>query len=354
MIQQFKAFLALSLLTVSPAALACSFAQIGQSHDYAGAQNFDFPPEVSAGVVINKRNVEKTDGSFEGAPSAKPATWVSKYGSVTFGFGLENPVTGVNEAGLRVYRFLFMEAQYPAANNKPALNESQFVQYLLDTANSVEEVIEKTKAVQIYTARFPTHFAVCDHMARCVMIEAIKGELKIYSGAKVKVDAMTNTDYATSLELMNKCPTADCSLLKDNSDWRFVNAATQVKHFSGSDITGGLFDIMTSVKQTGQQVATLWTLLTRASAVESTFFVKNTKASKTVLTINLKKVDFSCKTPPQVALLRPESSDEIHLSDYSSEFQKTLDAVLTQYLGVSKADAEKRNTYPEKFTHCRE
>src|SRR5687768_16394056 len=100
-----KVLLALILLAGPSEALCCSYIQLGNQTEYASAQNFDFPPEVMAGIVINQRHVEKSDASMDGNPGTRPVEWVSEYGSVTFGFGVDSAATGVNEAGLRVYRF---------------------------------------------------------------------------------------------------------------------------------------------------------------------------------------------------------------------------------------------------------
>src|SRR5215470_5207291 len=49
-------------------------------------------------IMVNKRGVVKVSTSE--APE-KPAQWTSKYGSVTFNqYGRENPMGGMNEAGL--------------------------------------------------------------------------------------------------------------------------------------------------------------------------------------------------------------------------------------------------------------
>ena len=53
-------------------------------------------------VIVNKRNVSKT--AFlkpEWDDNGQPASWTSKYGSVTFNFiGREFPFGGMNESGL--------------------------------------------------------------------------------------------------------------------------------------------------------------------------------------------------------------------------------------------------------------
>jgi len=347
----------LTLLQASNSGYCCSFVQLGDQRDHASAQNFDFPAGITASLVINKRNVEKSDGHFNGAPSAASAKWVSKYGSLTFGFGPGNPATGVNEAGLRVYRFLLGVAKYPAANTLPAIQESLYVQYLLDTASSIDEVVQQTKAIQIYSpGPFSTHFVICDRSAQCVEIEALGGKLNIHRGSDFKVAALTNTDYPRSIELLKICPTSDCRDIKTNSEWRFVKAATQVKQFRDSDFVKGTFGILNSVNEISpdQSTPTLWTLLTHESSLETQFYVKNTKSSNIIFKTDFKKLDYSCKTAVKVAMLKPEDPGEVALVDYSAGFQAKMDDVLGSYLATSAADVQKWAGYSDKFTRCLE
>ncbi len=81
-------------------------------------KNYDW--EVEPGILVtNMRNMAKT--AFV-EPDEKPAKWVSKYGSITFNqYGREFPTGGINEAGLVVETLLLLQAQYPKADDRPAL-----------------------------------------------------------------------------------------------------------------------------------------------------------------------------------------------------------------------------------------
>jgi len=352
MLRYITTFFATFML--SNAAYPCTFIQLGNAQDHANAQNFDFPLGLSAGIVINQRNVEKSAGYFANMPKhASPAKWVSKYGSVTFGFGREVVVSGVNETGLSVYRLALGTVKY-LPDHRPAMHENQFLQYLLDTSATMDEVIQQANAIQVYAGPYPTHFAVCDQEAKCAVIEAVAGKFHIYSDSALAVAAITNTEYPKALELLAKCPNADCQGMT-NSQWRFVKAASQVKDFSGTNFMNGVFEILDSVKETfpAEQTPTLWTLLTHETGTQSQFLVKNTKSSKIILSLDYKKLNYSCKHPVQVALLRSnDSGDSVVFSDYTKSFQEGLATEIGKIIRLPDSEIQAIVEYPDKYTHC--
>ena len=91
-------------------------------------------------VIVNKRNVSKTAMPLE-AEDGEPASWTSKYGSVTFNVGREMPQGGMNEAGLVVEMAGLEETEYPTPDTRPYINLGQWIQYQLDNYSTVEEVI---------------------------------------------------------------------------------------------------------------------------------------------------------------------------------------------------------------------
>lgn len=351
---KFTTAISIGLIVFSQTALPCSYIQLSNAQEKVSAQNFDFLPHTYNAIVVNKRNMEKSAGNFENMPAgAQPAKWISKYGSITFGYGLENPVTGVNEAGLTIYRFVFRAAKYPLPTQQPAIKESQYVQYILDTAKDVNEAIAQTRAVQIFPENFPTHFAICDSAANCAIVEAENGALNIYSGPDIKVTALTNDSYPASLEAWAKCPAADC-VTKEESLWRFITAANQVQSHKGTDLKQGVLDILQSVNEYVTFTPTLWTMLTEISAAENKFSVKNTKSSNVVLSLDFKNLDYSCKTPVQVALLHSDDmAMSLQLTDYSKQFQTTISNALSN-LAVPQNEIQKYIDYPEQYTRCLE
>src|SRR5436305_3006577 len=90
--------LSLVCLLVNPA-LACTTFCLKNRGEVLFGGNYDW--DIGDGLVfVNKRGVAKTAADVD---SPNPAKWVSEYGSVTFNqYGRENPMGGMNEAGLVV------------------------------------------------------------------------------------------------------------------------------------------------------------------------------------------------------------------------------------------------------------
>ena len=121
-------------------------------------------------VLINKRGLEKAS-SIE----KNPARWTSLYGSVTFvQFGRDNPMSGMNEAGLVVSQMWLDEARYEAPDARPAIGVLEWMQYLLDTSASVEEALAKAAEVRI-VSRVPLHYLIAHSSGDAAVVEFLDG-----------------------------------------------------------------------------------------------------------------------------------------------------------------------------------
>ena len=76
-------------------------------------------------------------------------------------FGKEFPFGGINEKGV-VIEIMRSNAEYPKPDERPALNELQWIQYQLDNSASLEDVIANDKNIRIRAVKQELHFLVCD------------------------------------------------------------------------------------------------------------------------------------------------------------------------------------------------
>lgn len=153
-------------------------------------RNYDF--QIGYGLVMtNPRGLRKA------SMSATPVQWTSRYGSLTFNqFGRENPTGGMNEAGLVVELMWLEETRYPAADARPELGTLEWIQYQLDTAGSVAEVLANAENVRIGgTTVVPLHYLVADARGDSAAIEFLNGKLIVHRGAT----ALANDPYARSV-----------------------------------------------------------------------------------------------------------------------------------------------------------
>ena len=129
----------LALLVAAPVSACTSFllpwgkqVVLGKSYDWNSGHGL---------LLINKRSVAKQALLLPGTPGS-PARWISRFGSVTFNqYGRDLPLGGMNEQGLVVEVMWLGKTDHGGAQKKvPALNELQWIQYVLDTAKTVPEV----------------------------------------------------------------------------------------------------------------------------------------------------------------------------------------------------------------------
>src|SRR6185436_401188 len=148
-------------------------------------RNYDF--EIGDGiVVVNKRGMSKESNT----PS--PAKWTSRFGSVTFNqFGRDNPTGGMNEKGLVVELMWLNETRYPDADARPELGTLEWIQYQLDTAATVSDVIASEEKVRIASTSVPLHFLVADAKGDVAAIEFLNGAMVVHRGA----NALANDPY---------------------------------------------------------------------------------------------------------------------------------------------------------------
>ena len=154
-------------------------------------RNYDF--EIGDGMVmVNPAGAEKK-GYLEGGPS-----WRSKYGSVTFNqFGRGFPMGGLNQAGVVVELMWLDDTEYPARDQRSPLTVLEWIQYQLDTAASVADVIASDARVRIQ-GQTPLHYLVGDRSGGTATIEFLNGKLVAHKGPDLPFTALANHSYAKS------------------------------------------------------------------------------------------------------------------------------------------------------------
>ncbi len=193
--------LLLSFLQCGPALEACSTFVLKSGKNLVFGRNYDW--DVGAGyVMVNKRNLAKKAIRFSDTTS-EPAQWVSKYGSITFNqYGKEYPMGGMNETGLVLEVMWLQQIEFPEPDARPTLDELQWVQYQLDTASSVRDVIRSDASIRISPNSQPIHFLLSDKTGEAATIEFLDGKMVYHSGSTLPVKALTNSTYTESMEYL--------------------------------------------------------------------------------------------------------------------------------------------------------
>lgn len=255
---------------------------VGKSYDWANGLGM---------VVHNKRGVAKR--SAPARPGDLPATWVSKYASLTFNqYGHEMPNGGMNEAGLVVEIMWLSGSEHEPPDGRPALNELQWVQYQLDRYATVAEVLEHRREYRVSPLYAEVHYMVCDKSGACATFEHLDGRLVVHHEMPAK--ALTNSTYADSTAHMARFkglggdappPRGQASLA------RFVRAAQASRADLGADPVAQAFATLDDVKQGDY---TKWQIVYEPEAQRAHFRTLDERAIKT---IEVGKLPKSCGEP---------------------------------------------------------
>lgn len=149
-------------------------------------------------VMVNRRGVEKE--TYQTSTTGERAKWTSRYGSVTFNLaGREFVWGGMNEAGLVMSSMELRPGEWPEPDERPALFDGNWGQYVLDTCSSIEEVIETNELVRVRDSGVTSHYLVADAEGDAVAVEYLDGEFVYYAGDDLPVKAMSNIRYERAL-----------------------------------------------------------------------------------------------------------------------------------------------------------
>lgn len=332
--------LAILLLAGTPAD-ACTTFCLADSGRILFGRNFDYYVDTGR-VLVNRRGLAKsafwTNSGFH---------WVSRFGSVSFNqFGHEMPNGGINEAGLVVEHMMLDGSLYPE-DARPDLTELQWIQYLLDTCASVEEVLATDERVRITAGATPLHFLVADRGGRCAVIEFLAGRRVCHVDGTLPVAALTNHSYDTSLAFAAATPPAQADHV--SSLGRFVHAAAAVQAFPSSgagDAVGYAFATLAAVAQPNW---TRWSIVYDIGGLSVSF---RTQSAPAIKRIRLDRLDFRPAAPTRMMDINAAAGGEVTPQLYYSPVDNL--AVITDVFrrtaplaGVSTWYLQQRAAYPD-------
>ena len=223
------------VLGVPPAPRACTTFCAEQDGSWIFGRNYDWDVEIGL-LVVNKRGVAKRSFLEE-----NPASWISRHGSVTFNqYGREMPLGGMNEAGLIVETMWLEGAVYPPPDERAGLAPLQWVQYQLDTAATVEEVLGSDAEIRIARhANTPLHFLVSDARGGCASIEFLAGRMVARTRSEMPATCLTNSTYEESAAALASVRSAGERATRrvdfDGSLRRFLAVADGIAGFDAPD-----------------------------------------------------------------------------------------------------------------------
>lgn len=315
---------------------ACTAFQINQSGDVFIGKNFDWIVEDGL-LYVNKRGMsKKAIPTFfdKKNSSVQLASWVSKYGSVTYNlFGREFGYGGMNEAGLVIESLALSDTKTHKPDSRPSVSALQFAQYLLDNYSTVKEVIESEKSIRITPTIQPAgHLFVADKSGNSAVIEYIKGKRVYYTNDSMPYKALTNSAYQESIDYYkkNKKPWRD----EGKSIERFFVTANMLREYNPDFNISPLdysFRILEktslyesiSIGNLEFYMETKWSFVYDLNRLQIHF---RTNGNQNTRTINLKSFDFSCSTPVKVLDINAPLSGDITdaFIDYTPQINNNM------------------------------
>jgi len=230
------------LVTFQPALDACTTFCLRAGDRVVFGRNYDF--EIGDGrLMVNAARLGK-----KGAIDAGPA-WRARYGSVTFNqFGRGFPMGGMNEAGVVVELMWLNDARYPQPDARAPLGVLEWIQYQLDTAGSVADIIASDARVRIQ-GQTPLHYLVSDATGAAATIEFLDGRLVSRSGASLPAAVLANETYDSSLAFAEA--RRGTPLRGWGSHERFARAAAALPGVAraGEGAIARAFDVLADVAQ---------------------------------------------------------------------------------------------------------
>jgi penicillin V acylase-like amidase (Ntn superfamily) len=333
-----------SVLTAN--SLACTTFCLKNKGEVLFGKNYDWM--ISDGLVmVNKRGIAKTSVAKE----ENPATWVSKYGSVTFNqYGRENPMGGMNEMGLVIELMWLDETKYPAHDKRSVVDVLEWIQYNLDTAATTGEVLANAEKLRI-SSPITLHYLVNDKTGSAATIEFLDGELTTHAGDRLPVATLTNDTYDRSIQyaLSAKDATTESSLD------RFARAAGKIREFdkqprAENEAVDYAFEILNDV---AQKNSTQWSIVYDQRRGKIYF---RTRPAPQVKIIDMRGFDYSCQSHVKILNMNSDKSGDVGLlfADYTSAANRDL--IERSFNGTpflektAAAERDKAAAYPETFS----
>lgn len=347
---------------------ACSTFLLEKGDQSLLAKSYDWVVEDGL-IVVNKRHIAK-----QAMTSDHPMKWISKYGSIIFTqAGRELPMGGMNETGLAIELMWLDDTIYPSPDSRQTVYELQWIQYQLDTARSVKEVLASDAILRIdRNSKSLIHFIIVDSTGDRAIIEFINGKMIVYAQSEMQPPVLTNNSYQKSLEFLKEHQGfggEKTALQGFASLDRFVRIATLLKKSSlaADDVNkNSAFHLLSSVANFGEThekasfenmellMRAKWNIVYDISNKEIHFL---TGSHQKVRTIRLNAFNFDGDTDVQVLDIQAQLVGDVshHFIPYSYALNRNLiDRYYSQVpflRGISDEIRELTARYPETTTY---
>lgn len=269
-----------------PSGHACSSFVLKQKNAILLGKNFDWT--FDKGILI--KNLRNTNKIAYFTHKGQPATWTSKYGSLTFNQnGKDMPYGGMNEKGLVVEMLWLEETRFNLTGKNNYVNELEWIQYQLDNFQTVAEVVASIEQIKIYPIKGKIHYILADASGKSVIIEYLDGKANIYEKETNECQAITNNTVKYSEKFKYEVGNAP---KKNTSEiYRYHVLENQITKLSAADSFSEktAFQMLRRVTIPKGDFKTVWSIVYNIEKKIVSFYSHSHKKTKQ---INLNHLDF--------------------------------------------------------------
>jgi len=194
----------------------------------------------------------------------------------------------MNEAGLVIELMWLDDTRYPQPDKRAEVDVLEWIQYNLDTAASVADVIKSSEAIRI-SSPVKLHYLTSDREGNSATIEFLDGTLVAHTGESLPVATLTNDTYASSLDFSRKAAAAQSASSLD----RFARASKKTSEFSAQaknerEAVDYAFEVLADAAQKGY---TQWSIVYDQRRGRIYF---RTRKSPAIKSLDLNSFDYTC------------------------------------------------------------
>ena len=309
--------------------------------------NMDYSEVENGLVFINKRGLTRS-GRWRSV-TGENVVWTSRFASLTFSLvGYPYAWAGINERGLTFSTMNLGNATVsPPADERPALDSGVWIQYMLDTCETVEDVVAAESDVRIITA---DHYLVADRHGRRAVLEFLDGEMVVHIDQAQDVWVLTNTPHNRLMGVWEQFLQQGFFWTSDTSIRRFLIGAERVSglgRVSNAEAVGFVFDTLWAMRgEQFSQHTSQWSLVFDIRNRRAYF---RTASHPEIREVNLFRFNSHCTSGVQMLQIQADLSGDVseHFCDFSiEESVDQMEEFLTAW-GYSHP----RSTYHEFTRH---
>jgi penicillin V acylase-like amidase (Ntn superfamily) len=346
-------FVGVVFLALIRPASACTAFFVQDSPGAIVGRNMDWYASQGA-IYINKRDIQKT-AVLVG--TATPLTWKSRYLSLTYSqTGRDFPWSGVNEEGLDVHVLQLLSSVAPAARDpRSAVEQLQWVQYLLDTSSNLDEALANAQKVRVGPTA-TLHYFLCDASSNCATVEYLNGDLVVHqSSTDLTYAALTNDTFADSSTYLQTqlSQIGETGILTNpsvSSLDRFAKAAIFSQNYGTSAANATAVSYAYAGLRSAAEANTVWSIVDDLKLRVS--YLK-TQAAPNLKWVTLAKFQAGCSSGTQMLNMNSTLTGEV--SAAFQEYTPALNqALVQQSIDFTSAQKAVIGAYPETYTRCME